>query len=88
MVKLGCCRFVSRVVGFFAGYLIRTTRLLNGDELKRVLVIFILFLFSMLLDDLRTSRFKPYILLIVLRTNTMGWRIIRAGSVFASFVIF
>jgi POT family proton-dependent oligopeptide transporter len=34
------------VVGFFAGYLIGVTRLLNGDELKRVLVIFILFLFS------------------------------------------
>ena len=34
------------VVGFFAGYLIGITRLLNGDELKRVLVIFILFLFS------------------------------------------
>ncbi len=32
----------------FAGYLIGTTRLLNGDELKRVLVIFILFLFSIL----------------------------------------
>jgi POT family proton-dependent oligopeptide transporter len=36
------------VVGFFAGYLIGTTRQLNGDELKRVLVIFILFLFSIL----------------------------------------
>lgn len=36
------------VVGFFAGYLGGTTRLLNGDELKRVLVIFILFLFSIL----------------------------------------
>lgn len=36
------------VVGFFAGYLIGTTRLLNGDELKRVLVIFILFVFSIL----------------------------------------
>ncbi len=36
------------VVGFFAGYLIGTTRLLNGEELKRVLVIFILFLFSIL----------------------------------------
>ena len=34
------------VVGFFAGYLAGTTRLLNGEELKRVLVIFILFLFS------------------------------------------
>ena len=36
------------VVGFFAGYLIGTTRLLNGEEFKRVLVIFILFLFSIL----------------------------------------
>ena len=36
------------VVGIFAGYLIGTTRLLNGDELKRVLVIFILFIFSIL----------------------------------------
>ncbi|HEY6660494.1 MAG TPA: peptide MFS transporter [Pyrinomonadaceae bacterium] len=36
------------VVGFFAGYLLGTTRLLNGDEIKRVLVIFILFLFSIL----------------------------------------
>ena len=36
------------VVGFFAGYLAGTTRLLNGDELKRVLAIFILFVFSIL----------------------------------------
>jgi len=36
------------VVGFFAGYLIGITRLLSGDELKRVLVIFILFVFSIL----------------------------------------
>lgn len=36
------------VVGFFAGYLIGTTRLLTGDELKRVLIIFILFVFSIL----------------------------------------
>src|SRR5437763_317811 len=36
------------VVGFFAGYLLGTTRLLNGDELRRVLVIFILFVFSIL----------------------------------------
>src|SRR5262249_21654803 len=36
------------VVGFFAGYLIGTTRLLNGDEFKRVLAIFILFIFSIL----------------------------------------
>lgn len=36
------------VVGFFAGYLLGTTRLLTGDELKRVLVIFILFVFSIL----------------------------------------
>lgn len=36
------------VVGFFAGYLAGTTRLLNGEELKRVLAIFILFIFSIL----------------------------------------
>jgi POT family proton-dependent oligopeptide transporter len=36
------------VVGFFAGYLLGTTRLLTGDELRRVLVIFILFVFSIL----------------------------------------
>ena len=36
------------VVGFFTGYLIGITRHLNGEELKRVLVIFILFLFSIL----------------------------------------
>jgi len=36
------------VVGLFAGYLIGTTRFLNGDELKRVLVIFILFIFSIM----------------------------------------
>src|SRR5262249_33802279 len=36
------------VVGFFAGYLIGTTRLLNGDEFKRVVAIFILFIFSIL----------------------------------------
>ena len=36
------------VVGFFLGYLIGITRQLNGDELKRVLVIFILFVFSIL----------------------------------------
>ena len=36
------------VVGFFAGYLGGILRWLNGDELKRVLVIFMLFLFSIL----------------------------------------
>ena len=36
------------VVGFFGGYLVGTTRLLTGDELKRVLAIFILFVFSIL----------------------------------------
>jgi proton-dependent oligopeptide transporter, POT family len=36
------------VVGFFAGYLLGTTRLLTGDELKRVMAIFILFVFSIL----------------------------------------
>jgi POT family proton-dependent oligopeptide transporter len=34
------------VVGYFVGYLGGTTRLLKGDELRRVLVIFILVLFS------------------------------------------
>ena len=36
------------VVGFFAGYLGGILRWLSGDELKRVLVIFILFVFSIL----------------------------------------
>jgi POT family proton-dependent oligopeptide transporter len=36
------------VVGFFVGYLAGIIRHLNGEELKRVLVIFILFLFSIL----------------------------------------
>src|SRR5215208_2503725 len=36
------------VVGFFAGYLVGIIRHLNGEELKRVLVIFILFVFSIL----------------------------------------
>jgi proton-dependent oligopeptide transporter, POT family len=50
--RFGDAGFVSAlfplVVGFFAGYLAGTTRLLSGDELKRVLVIFILFVFSIL----------------------------------------
>lgn len=36
------------VVGYFAGYLTGTTRLLQGDERQRVLVIFILVLFSII----------------------------------------
>jgi proton-dependent oligopeptide transporter, POT family len=36
------------VVGFFAGYLIGTTRHLAGNELRQVLAIFILFIFSIL----------------------------------------
>ncbi len=36
------------VVGYFAGYLAGTTRLLQGDERRRVLVIFILVLFSII----------------------------------------
>ena len=36
------------VVGFFAGYLLGIIRHLQGDEFKRVLVIFILFVFSIL----------------------------------------
>ncbi len=48
--RFGEAGFVSAlfpcVVFFFAGYLAGTVRLLTGDELKNVLVIFILFLFS------------------------------------------
>jgi POT family proton-dependent oligopeptide transporter len=36
------------VVGFFGGYLLSVIRHLKGEELRRVLVIFILFLFSIL----------------------------------------
>jgi proton-dependent oligopeptide transporter, POT family len=36
------------VCGYFIGYLAGTTRLLKGDELKRVLVIFILVVFSVI----------------------------------------
>jgi len=36
------------VVGYFVGYLTGTTRLLKGDERRRVLVIFILVLFSII----------------------------------------
>src|SRR5438552_5484673 len=50
--RFGDAGFISAlfrlVVGFFSGYLAGTTRLLSGDELKRVLVIFILFVFSIL----------------------------------------
>jgi POT family proton-dependent oligopeptide transporter len=48
-IKFGDAGVVSAlfpcVVGFFAGYLIGTTRLLNGDELRRVLVISYSFFF-------------------------------------------
>ena len=36
------------VVLFFVGYLVGTARLLKGDELRRILVIFILFVFSVI----------------------------------------
>src|SRR4029078_11572389 len=36
------------VVGFFAGYLIGTTRLLNGEEFRRVVGLFILLVFCIL----------------------------------------
>ncbi|MBV8859369.1 MAG: peptide MFS transporter [Acidobacteria bacterium] len=39
---------VPTVIGLFAGYLAGTARLLAGDELMRVLVIFILFVFSVI----------------------------------------
>jgi proton-dependent oligopeptide transporter, POT family len=50
--RFGDAGFVSAlfpgVVGFFAGYLIGIVRLLRGSELKQVMAIFILFVFSIL----------------------------------------
>ena len=63
------------VVGFFAGYLIGTTRLLNGDELKRVLVIFILFLFSILFWMTYEQAGSSLTLFAdrLTRTSLLGW---------------
>jgi POT family proton-dependent oligopeptide transporter len=62
-------------VGFFAGYLIGTTRLLNGEELKRVLVIFILFVFSILFWMTYEQAGSSLTLFAdrLTRTTLMGW---------------
>jgi proton-dependent oligopeptide transporter, POT family len=64
------------VVGFFAGYLVGTTRLLNGEELKRVLVIFILFVFSILFWMTYEQAGSSLTLFAdrLTRTTLMGWQ--------------
>jgi POT family proton-dependent oligopeptide transporter len=64
------------VVGFFAGYLIGITRLLNGDELKRVLVIFILFIFSILFWMTYEQAGSSLTLFAdrLTRTTILGWQ--------------
>lgn len=80
------------VVGFFAGYLIGTTRLLNGEELKRVLVIFILFLFSILFWMTYEQAGSSLTLFAdrLTRTTFLGWTYPSSWfqSVPAIFVIF
>ena len=63
------------VVGFFAGYLIGTTRLLNADETKRVLVIFILFVFSILFWMTYEQAGSSLTLFAdrLTRTTVLGW---------------
>src|SRR5215217_8388131 len=80
------------VVGFFAGYLIGITRLLNGDELKRVLVIFLLFLFSILFWMTYEQAGSSLTLFAdrLTRTTILGWQYPSSWfqSVPAIFVIF
>src|SRR6266850_3753862 len=77
--RFGDAGFVSAlfplVVGFFAGYLAGTTRLLSGDELKRVLVIFILFVFSILFWMTYEQAGSSLTLFAdrVTRTTIFGW---------------
>ena len=64
------------VVGFFAGYLVGILRWLNGDELKRVLVIFILFLFSILFWMTYEQAGSSLTLFAdrLTRTTILGWQ--------------
>jgi POT family proton-dependent oligopeptide transporter len=64
------------VVGFFAGYLGGILRWLNGDELKRVLVIFILFLFSILFWMTYEQAGSSLTLFAdrLTRTTILGWQ--------------
>ena len=64
------------VVGFFAGYLGGILRFLNSDELKRVLVIFILFLFSILFWMTYEQAGSSLTLFAdrLTRTTILGWQ--------------
>ena len=64
------------VVGFFFGYLLGTTRQLNGEELKRVLVIFILFVFSILFWMTYEQAGSSLTLFAdrLTRTTLLGWQ--------------
>ena len=63
------------IVGFFAGYLGGILRWLNGDELKRVLVIFILFLFSIVFWMTYEQAGSSLTLFAdrLTRTTVLGW---------------
>lgn len=80
------------VVFFFAGYLIGICRHLNSDELKRVLVIFVLFLFSILFWMTYEQAGSSLTLFADRLTNTtiLGWAYPSSWfqSVPAIFVIF
>jgi POT family proton-dependent oligopeptide transporter len=64
------------VVGFFLGYLLGIVRLLRGDELKRVLVIFILFLFSIVFWMTYEQAGSSLTLFAdrLTRTTILGWQ--------------
>ena len=64
------------VVGFFAGYLIGITRLLNSEEFKRVLVIFILFVFSIIFWMTYEQAGSSLTLFAdrLTRTTILGWQ--------------
>jgi POT family proton-dependent oligopeptide transporter len=64
------------VVGFFFGYLLGIVRLLKGDELKRVLVIFILFVFSIVFWMTYEQAGSSLTLFAdrLTRTTILGWQ--------------
>jgi POT family proton-dependent oligopeptide transporter len=64
------------VVGFFLGYLLGIVRLLRGDELKRVLVIFILFVFSIVFWMTYEQAGSSLTLFAdrLTRTTILGWQ--------------
>jgi POT family proton-dependent oligopeptide transporter len=64
------------VVGFFAGYLIGITRHLDSEEFKRVLVIFILFVFSIIFWMTYEQAGSSLTLFAdrLTRTTILGWQ--------------